>query len=85
MSQLDEQASFTIRMQGCVDQALTDWFGPVTIATDQCACGHTVTTLTATLADQAALVGLIRHLHALGIVLLSVERDLNAETTGATQ
>lgn len=85
MSQLDERARYTIRLQGCVDQALTDWFGPVTIATNQCAGGRIATTLTATLADQAALVGLVRHLHALGIVLLSVERDPDAETTGATR
>ena len=85
MSQLDERASYTIRMQGGVDQALIDWFGPVRMTTTQAADGQCVTTLSAALADQAAMVGLVRHLHALGIVLLSVERDLDAETTGATQ
>ena len=34
------------------------------------------TTLSGDVADQAALVGLVRHLHGLGIVLLSVEQDV---------
>jgi hypothetical protein len=32
------------------------------------------TTLSGIVTDQAGLLGLIRHLHGLGIVLLSVER-----------
>lgn len=85
MSQLDERASFTIRMQGCVDQALIDWFGPVVMTTVQSRDGQQVTTLTAALADQAAMVGLVRHLHALGVVLLAIERDVDAEPTGVLQ
>ncbi len=85
MSQLDEHASYTIRMQDDVDQALIDWFGPVHMTTTQAADGQRVTTLIAALADQAAMVGLVRHLHALGIVLLSVERDLDTEPIGAMQ
>jgi hypothetical protein len=42
--------------------------------------GRVVTTLTGMAADQAELVGLIRHLHGLGIVLLSVEQDASKTT-----
>lgn len=82
MVHLDESTRFTIRVQGCVDDALTDWFGPFHSVHERDAAGQAVTTFTGTVADQAALVGLIRHLHALGIVLLGVERDLDTDTTG---
>ena len=82
MFHLDESTRYTIRVQGCVDDALTDWFGPVLTMHERDAAGQAVTTLTGTVADQAALVGLVRHLHALGIVLLTVERDLYSDTTG---
>ena len=82
MFHLDERTRYTIRVQGCVDDALTDWFGPVLTMHERDAAGQAVTTLTGTVADQAALVGLVRHLHALGIVLLTVERELCADTTG---
>jgi hypothetical protein len=72
MSHLDENAGYKIKVEGSVDASLVDWFGPMQIV-------HTEgdewnTTLSACNMDQAALVGLIRHLHGLGIVLLSIER-----------
>lgn len=83
MSHLDEKAHYTIRIEGAIDDALAGWFGPVQIECRPSAHGQTITTLSGAVVDQAALVGLVRHLHGLGIVLLSVERnwrDQNEET-----
>ncbi len=77
MSHLDQPAQYVIKVNGRVDEGLADRFGPLRIDTDaggaEDAVG-VVTTLSGLAADQAALVGLIRHLHGLGIVLLSVQR-----------
>lgn len=76
MSHLDETARYTIQVQGTVDTALAAWFGPVQIEHALGEDGLVVTTLAGVVADQAALVGLVRYLHGLGLVLLVVERDL---------
>ncbi len=65
---------YVIKIAGCVDKGLVDWFGPVTLARAVEDGEQVVTTLSCVVADQAALVGLIRHLHGLGIELLSVQR-----------
>lgn len=74
MSHLDERTRYTITVEGTVDPSLADWCGPLTMATAQQPEGVTVTTLSGITADQAGVVGIIRHLHGLGIVLLTVER-----------
>jgi hypothetical protein len=76
MSHLDENAGYKIRVEGSVDASLVDWFGPMLIvsADGDELMAERITTLSASNIDQAALVGLIRHLHGLGIVLLSIER-----------
>lgn len=80
MSHLDETAHYTIRIEGAVDAAQATWFGPVEITHAAGPGGQLVTTLAGAVADQAALVGLVRYLHGLGLVLLSVERDLYGAT-----
>ena len=74
MSHLDERTRYTITVEGAVDPNLADWCGPLTITTAQAPGGVTITTMSGITADQAGLVGIIRHLHGLGIVLLTVER-----------
>lgn len=74
MPSLDEQADYVIRIQGRIDGILVDWFGPVNIASAVVDGDRAVTTLSGIVTDQAGLVGLLRHLHGLGVVLLSVER-----------
>lgn len=75
MAHLSQVAHYTIRIQGGVDESLADWFGPMEIQRSTDACGQPIATLSGDVADQAALVGLVRHLHALGVVLLSVEQQ----------
>jgi hypothetical protein len=74
MPQLDQVVHYMIRIQGNIDGAFAGWFGPIQIEPEQDAQGRQITRLTGAVADQAALVGLVRHLHGLGIVLLSVDR-----------
>ncbi|MCL4393371.1 MAG: hypothetical protein M1482_00880 [Chloroflexi bacterium] len=74
MPHLQERAPYVIRIGGSIDKSLVDWFGPVDIASASQEDGRTISELSGIVTDQAGLVGLIRHLHGLGIVLLSVER-----------
>lgn len=74
MSHLDERTRYTITVEGTVDPSLADWCGPLTITTTQAPGGGAITTMSGITTDQAGLVGIIRHLHGLGIVLLTVER-----------
>lgn len=76
MSDLDQKVRYTIQVQGDVGDALADCFGPLRIARRHGANGQVITTIAGEVLDQAALVGLVRHLHGLGIVLISVERNL---------
>jgi hypothetical protein len=74
MATLDQHAGYLIKIQGSVDSSFFDWFGPFEIASTVEEGEQTVTTLSGFITDQAGLVGLIRHLHGLGFVLLSIER-----------
>ena len=74
MPRLDEQSTYVIRIQGYGEESLVDWFGPANVASSVDEGGRAVTTLTDIVTDQAGLMGLLRHLHGLGIVLLSVAR-----------
>ena len=81
MSHLDERTRYTITVEGTIDANLADWCGPLTITAAPGRDEVKVTTLSGITADQAGLVGIIRHLHGLGIVLLTVERcELNDES-----
>jgi hypothetical protein len=74
MARIVQQFDYRIRIEGCIDESLVDWSGPVWIASRTEPGARTMTTLTGSVADQSALVGLIRRLHGLGVVLLTVER-----------
>ncbi len=74
MPHLDQKAQYVIKTAGCIDAPLVDWFGPIEIGSVVETSGEAITTLSGIVADQAGLVGLIRHLHGLGLVLLSIER-----------
>ena len=72
---IEQVAQFAIKIQGDAGESLAEWFGPLTVT--QFAGGEPpVTLLTDIVTDQAGLVGLIRRLHGLGVVLLSVERSV---------
>lgn len=74
MSHLDQPARYTILIEGSADPSLVDWCGPVTITTERAQDGAIITRLADIAVDQAGIVGIIRHLHGLGVVLLCIER-----------
>ena len=74
MSHLDQPSRYTILIEGSADPALVDWCGPVTITTEQAQDGTILTRLGGITVDQAGIVGIIRHLHGLGVVLLCMNR-----------
>jgi hypothetical protein len=69
---LDRPATYQIKVPGHLDESWSDWAGRMTITVESEGDGPPVTTLTGTLADQAALQGLLRLLYSLGLPLISV-------------
>lgn len=83
MAHLDQPARYTITIEGSIDPTLAEWCGPLTISQGQLPDGTVVSQLADITADQAGLVGTIRHLHGLGVVLLCVERCASPLSAGA--
>jgi hypothetical protein len=74
-------ALYKIRVCGKLDEHWSDWCGGLSIASIETEDGSLVTTLTGTVADQAALRGILAKLWDLGLTLLSVCR-IDAESSG---
>jgi hypothetical protein len=70
----DDPATYTIEVQGWLDESWSDWFDDMDVAPEVTAEGTTITRLTGIVVDQAALLGLLRRLHNLHLRLLSVNR-----------
>jgi hypothetical protein len=62
--------AYQIRIEGHLDQQWTDWFEGLTLTLEE--DGNTL--LTGSVADQAALHGLLKKIRDLGIVLVSINR-----------
>jgi hypothetical protein len=75
MAHLEERTEYTITIEGSADPSLADWCGPLSMESREMPDGTRVTVLSGISADQSGLVGILRHLHGLGIVLLYVERS----------
>ena len=71
---LDSPATYQIEVQGHLDERWLDWFDGTAIVPQVGAEGTSITRLTGTVLDQAALHGLLRKLYRLGLPLLSVKR-----------
>jgi hypothetical protein len=68
---LDQPATYRIKVQGWVSERWAEWVNGMAIARhgdDR----EPITTLTGTMADQAALLGLLQKLYNLGFLLLEV-------------
>ena len=70
----DDPATYTIEVQGWLDESWSGWFDGMDVAPKVTAEGTTITKLTGIVVDQAALLGLLRRLHNLHLRLLSVNR-----------
>jgi hypothetical protein len=64
-------ATYQIIVPGHLDANWTEWSDRMSVTAGWQSDGRPVTTLTGTL-DQAALQGLLRHLYAFGLPLISV-------------
>jgi len=70
-----QPATYLIQVQGWISERWVDWFDDMTITVRDDEDGApAVTTLTGTVADQAALLGLLQKLYNLGFPLLLVRR-----------
>ena len=72
--QFDQTATYQIKVQGRLDERWAHWFDGMSIAAEQGEDGSTVTILTGSVLDQAALYGLINRMRDLGLPLISVGR-----------
>jgi hypothetical protein len=72
--QFDQSATYQIRVQGRLDGRWAQWFDGMSIAFEKAGDGSTVTVLTGSVIDQAALYGLINRMRDLGLPLISVGR-----------
>lgn len=70
---LNSQNSYEIRIHGQSDDSWREWFGDAQVEVESLADGSQATIFANVVMDQAGLVGLIRRLHGLGMVLLSVQ------------
>ena len=68
---LDQPATYQIKVLGRLDERWSEWVEGMTITVERQGNGSSVTTLTGTVADQAALQGVLRRLYSLGIPLVS--------------
>jgi len=68
------QQSYEIRVLGRIDPQRKDWFGGLDFSSFPSQDGLTVTILTGTLADQAALFGVMNRIRDLGLRLISVSQ-----------
>jgi hypothetical protein len=72
--QFDQTATYQLKVQGRLDERWAHWFDGMSIAFEPAEDGSTLTVLTGSVADQAALYGLINRMRDLGLPLISVGR-----------
>lgn len=72
LSGLDQPATYQIEVQGALDASWVEWFDSMTILVERRGNGSFITTLSGSVADQAALRGILSRLWDLNLALLSV-------------
>jgi hypothetical protein len=70
----DVKAKYQIRIHGRLEPLWAARLGEMTLAVHDSGGETAVTEVTGWVVDQAALMGVLQHLYALGVTLLSVER-----------
>jgi len=73
---LNSQNRYEIKICGQLDDSWLGLFGESTTQTEILEYSNQVTTFSDVVMDQAGLIGLIRRLHGLGIVLISISLDM---------
>lgn len=77
---LNSQNRYEVKVYGQLDDSLLGWFGESNIHVEILVDNSQVTTLSNVVMDQSGLVGLIRRLHGVGIVLISIRLESPEET-----
>jgi|WetSurMetagenome_2_1015567.scaffolds.fasta_scaffold679981_2 hypothetical protein len=67
---MDTPYEYEIRVEGCIADRWSDWFDGLAI----CNQPNGDTTLSGSIRDQAALLGMLNKIQALNLVLVSVNR-----------
>ena len=70
----DQPAVYQIEIEGQLCERCEGWFDDMDVTVRSGDDGSTITTLTGTVSDQAALHGLLGSIRDLGLLLLSVRR-----------
>lgn len=71
---LNSQNRYEIKISGQLDDSRLEWFGDAKAHVETSSDNCQVTTFSDVIMDQAGLVGLIRRLHGLGILLISIRQ-----------
>ena len=71
---LNSQNRYEIKVYGQPDDSWLGWFGNAQVCVETLANNNQVTTFSDVVMDQAGVVGLIRRLHGIGIVLVSIRQ-----------
>ena len=71
---LNSQNTYEIKIHGQLDDSWLGWFGGAKAHVETRVDNSQVTTFSDVIMDQAGLVGLIRRLHGLGILLISIRQ-----------
>ncbi len=75
-----DPARYCIRVKGQVGPEWSEWFGGMTITSDE----TNETLLSGQVLDQAALYGILNQIQALGLTLLSVLREASPSSEDAS-
>jgi hypothetical protein len=79
---MDDAWTYQIEICGEVDEADLNSGSPQRVGVERCGANRTVLTVRT---DQSGLIGVLRHLHGLGLVLLCMDRRAERKTLNATQ
>jgi hypothetical protein len=69
---MDDICAYLIQLRGRVDEAEINAMSPLQLTVKEVDIASTLLTVNT---DQSGLIGLMRHLHGLGFVFLSVKRE----------